>query len=224
MSGSTSIRRLLFIVPISLVLGAAILGLAKPASTPDCVVAAEWAFENRSNLPATLSEFSTFRMSYRRAIYRELDSLTQMRLWREHFESFLDGDTQLTPEQALYLETLISNVDRYVGNPIIARKAVSHDSVTVVAKRVFGDSLARAIVATLGPEEQPITRDAPQSLNSDDSDSNTPPVCSCSYSSDWCYVSVSHCILAADDCRPTTGGCGTLFCHDCTGICAYQAQ
>src|SRR5688572_20533215 len=151
-------RRAVLLTP--LVLAAAIaanaLGTSSVVNAADtkslCQVANDWAVANRANLPTKLSGFSEHEVAYRKAIYNLITVEQRRELWREHLTSFLGPASRLTAAQQKVLQGAIARLDEYVDLPAKAQAAIKRDGLTPKRLRtLFGDSLAAAIFATLGP-------------------------------------------------------------------------
>lgn len=185
-------------------------------STPECLVASEWAFANRDRLPTTLRAFREHSASERRAIYRELSDADRRNLWRAHIQYVLDAGLELTQQQRLELDLIVLRIDEYVGNPILGRRAHARDSLDSRIRDTFDPRTAALLFASLGDEVAP--KQAARE------DRNNYPNCSCSTSSSFCMILVcTYGGWADEDCIPVPG-CGLFWCYICDGACTNEAM
>ena len=210
--------------PLVVVASSLLLGAAPPRPRTDerCAArkaAMKWAATNRLILPRTLKQFSAYSMVYRKAIYHELSQADRESLWREHLTSFLGAGSVLTTEQQATVRFVLSRLDSYVGSSAAGRAALKRDGLTPQRlKDQFGPTLARLIFSTLGPEEPLTLAIQAGSLRTiGERTTKSLPYCNCSIASDWCGN--GHCGLSSTDCMPVDEGCGTLWCHECDGVC-----
>jgi hypothetical protein len=189
-----------------------------------CQVANDWAVSNRANLPTTLNGFSEHELAYRKAIYNLITIEQRRELWREHLTSFLGPASRLTAGQQEVLQGAIARLDEYVDLPAKAQAAIKRDGLTPQRLRtLFGDSLAVAIFATLGPPAErsrvATAVDGAVATLTGKTDSPQGGDCECSTESDWCVGS---------SCRPLPCmyklGCGTFWCHICDGLCSAASN
>jgi len=121
--------------------------------------------------------------------------------WVAHLEQSRLGQPAMTvPQLAVWTQALAlaANPANFVtGGPIPAiAGAVSDQAIAA-----FGLERARAIFATLGPSDPPIS-------------TARAPTCSCSTLSDYCSAR-----CRSGGCTRTAGGCGFLYYYDCNGQC-----
>lgn len=216
------IKRLVSLVIVSLLL---LLGLASwpggqshevAASTADPAIRCTWDF---SSMLADLNGCTLFE---RRLIYDRLPIAKRRSLWAEHLSSFLHPVSLLTAAQQATVRRTIERLDYYITAPSgaeQAKAALENDGMTASRLRAeFGDSLGKAVFATLGPDERAFGHtvgDHPwNGVPALSSNGNRLIYCSCSQVSDWCCQGT---------CGPfacTAGGnCGTLFMFECNGVC-----
>ncbi|SDH59621.1 hypothetical protein SAMN05421505_118130 [Sinosporangium album] len=107
-------------------------------------------------LPENYAEFNTHTMSCRRRIFGELGPDTQSRLWSEHFIHYRAAHPNLSPQQ----EQVMAAVEAILANEAIFRVPPTelqddHERLQREAIEAFGFDEARALIATLGPEDPP---------------------------------------------------------------------
>lgn len=208
--------RLLVLMPLAVLLVVATAEKWGEGPRPLCQVAADWAKDHRGTLPTSLAEISKYDMFYRKAIYHELSFPQRRELWREHLSGFLRPDVKLTDEQRSMVEYTVDHLETLVVPEAEAKKAHAAAGLEPThLESVFGDSLAHAIFATLGPE------DPPRLAIPKDSTTSGKPLdpCTCSTGSDWCTGIWNTCISVL--CGMTDSGCGTLWCWACVGQCGF---
>jgi hypothetical protein len=174
-----------------------------------CEEAAQWAESVESSSFASLSAISAVPLVYRRAIYSRLTEQEQIGLWRAH----LTRESERTPmsaAQRAFLSVASDSLEIWFSADSAARVTLS-DRMRPRAKDLFGDQLATALFAKLGPDD-PVSPSAPAS-------NALAPNCSCATADDWCGGS-NHC--TSGGC--TTGGsCGWFWQKPCNGLC-YQNE
>ncbi len=174
----------------------------------------------------TLEGFSKCSLPDRKAAYHGLPLTVRRDLWREHLQSFLAPEFALEQPQRSKLEFIISRLDSYVvlrADTALARSARAQDGLSAkVAMALFGDSLARAMFAILGPDqridghtvgEAPVIAGSPPP--------KVVPYCNCHIQSDFCcHGSCGNplgCISVPDE-------CGWFWTEDCNGICSAASE
>lgn len=222
LTGGLHLRALAGLVLVIGATGATPRGTERP-----CEIARRWVESHAWAIPTTLERFSRYPLLYRRVAYDKLNFAQRRSLWREHLESFLGPQSKLTQGQQGILRYAISRLDQYIEAPARSHAALERDGFTIPRMRAqFGDSLARTIFFTLGPDEprlasvQGVRTSLPRG-NLKESATNKAaqlPDCSCNIGSDWCS-SGSSCNTS--NCRWLPDGCGTLWCYSCNGAC-YQ--
>lgn len=212
-----------------LVLSAAAID-ARPRFSHQGVSASCLAAVNGSLGIASLSSCS---VPERRRIYGDLTTYERRMLWNEHLLSFVGPGSHLTADQEESLQTVISRLDEYFGPDGTA--ALERDDLTPARlTQEFGEPLARAMFATLGTDvrygghpagQTHVVLDERGAVAGIDyrlpgldplQEVGSPPYCQCSQQSDWCCQ--GECGLGEDDCI-VQSGCGTLWLHDCDGLC-----
>jgi hypothetical protein len=211
--------RLLAIAAIAPLFIATLGANTDPPPRAECQVARDWVSAHRAFLPTTLAGMSAYPMVFRKAAYHELSASRKASLWREHLSSFLRPEGRLTSNQKAIVRGVISKVEVYLDGTR-GKQAAVRDGLTPARLRVaFGDSLARSIFATLGPQErrQPESGSAVLSkITGKATPLQAMPYCSCSRGSDFCGGG-GHC--GVGDCVVVNDGCGLLWCHECDGQC-----
>ncbi len=166
----------------------------------ECELAKEWVEANLDALPKTLGAFSEHSVTFRRAIYGELDTEARVSLWRQNLVAVADGAT-ISPERRLYLQELSGRLDGYLRDSTPRSEL---DALTEEARAILGGDLALRAIGMLGPvpEATPAVTD-----------------CSCSTRSDWCPLSSGGTsICFGGGCRRVLF-CGTLWLRVCDGKC-----
>lgn len=201
-------------------------GAAPPPPELPCTVAARWVESHRALLPTTLEGLSSYPMLYRKAAYRALTTTQRRAVWREHLSTFLGPASPLNARQQASLRGIMTRLDQYVDTTRQSRAAQRRDGLTSMQLRVqFGDRLARAMFATLGPSDPEPNELVAKALRqtgalraSDPKASIQHPNCACSGASDWCSGS-STCNGSNIECITSGSGCGTFWCYSCDGLC-----
>jgi hypothetical protein len=113
-----------------------------------------WVVEHRDALPRTLAELVQFPMADRRAIRSAVSPEVRLGFWREHLESFLTTESQLTPDQ----QTCVRDVVDELPGIFLSEPAVGAERALRQTKRIgtlFTPEQARLIFWQLGPPEPP---------------------------------------------------------------------
>lgn len=221
-------RKLLKAVPL-LGLGAFVLsgGLAAPAMAAGRSgngAAARWVRANGDRLPTIYADFASYPMSYRRAIFNASSPAVRADLWTKHFEHYRKTHPALSPAQVAVIEDAERLAPRVLmtGKDQKALRALAASAVSV-----FGVHEARALLATLGPQESPqeSAHKAPQGSmqaaagtrarsvdlwcepTGPDCDTNCESITGCSEGT--CY----------GPCVCSSSGCGDLWLRECNGLC-----
>ena len=179
-----------------------------PAVVPECELADQWVAANLDALPTTLATFGEHSTTFRRAIYKALDTDVRISLWKEHLVA-VARDVE-SPQQRLFLSEVSRDLDHYLqsATPQSEIKALEEKAVAVLGK-----DLAHRAIAVLGPDPEPTTRGGILA-----------PDCGCSTESDWCnawrwpWQPVRSCVEGSAGCLETEG-CGTLLLFPCDGLC-----
>ncbi|WP_212908514.1 bacteriocin fulvocin C-related protein [Streptomyces sp. TS71-3] len=226
-------RKLLKAVPL-LGLGAFVVsgGLAAPAmaaprSGPGA--AAKWVRANMDRLPASYSDFGSYPMAYRRAIFNALSPTARAHLWTAHFEHYRKTHPGLSPAQAAFIDDASRLAPRLIttGGDREALRALATRAVTT-----FGADEAGALLATLGPRES--TQASPQA-GGQAALQTVPKVAPRSADGTqaaawWCEDVGPECntnceaITGCNDqcwgpCVCSSSGCGDLWLMECNGLC-----
>ena len=173
------------------------------ALAPECELAEEWVTANLDALPTTLADLSKHSMTLRRAIYRALDTETRISLWQENLAE-VAREATLTEQQRLFVKRVSHELSGHLRDTTPQSEL---DVLAKEAKAVLGEDLARRAIASLGPEEAPITVTENGNLVN--------PDCSCSVQSPFCGFP-RMCKIA--QCH-WTAGCGFLWLFICNGFC-----
>jgi len=211
-------------LPTGVVVAAVLSAMAWPARSI-CAVGREWLPEANAPLKVTLSSMAACTQPERKIIYRYLSMEQRKELWRSHWSSFLGEGTKLNAKQQATLRMALSHIDNYFVSVTGGRTGLETDSLT--SKRLkaeFGDSLAIAIFAILGPDQKFTGHNLASLLRAQNSATGGPsalqelPYCNCSISSDWCCTGTCS---NSVECV-TQGGCGTAWMYDCNGLCSTR--
>ncbi len=170
--------------------------------------AAAWVTANRDRLPQTYQAIIAYSPDYRRAIHAALPASTRARLWREHVASYRAAHPPATSEQ----QRALADLERYISDDAVfggdkgdksdARvRADQEMSRQMIA--AFGADEAYRVMASLGPDDQPVPARA--------------EYCSCSDASDFCRVG-THCQYRVS-CERIPSGCGAWWDYTCDGHC-----
>lgn len=180
---------------------------AKPAPAPECVTAQRWVDAHVHSLPTTIIKFSSYRQSYRRAIYNALPESVRVELWHQQL-AYYQNRTELTGAQRTFLYNTDSNLTAFVAGKMDGTDAAFREH----ARAILGDSLAQAVLANLGvntPEDGAATSSDAASLFGS---------CGCSGESDWCATTGPGCNTNVG-CTGSSSGCGTFWGYSCNGQC-----
>ena len=176
-----------------------------PGGVLECELAEEWVATNLDKLPTTLNAISEHSITFRRAIFRELDTRVRISLWREHLAAVAHDVT--SSEQRLFLVRVSGELDGLLSG---AEPPSELDVLVEQARAILGEDLARRAMGVLGPEPEPVAAAA--------EDGSVAPqvLCSCSTVSDFCPIP-SKCLAGACVTRPR--GCGWFWFYACNGLC-----
>jgi hypothetical protein len=202
---------------IGIAAGIVLTGRA-PALADEAGRAAAWVAANKDRLPKTYDEFSAYNLTYRRAIYRELEPAARRRLWAEHVARFRRSHSSLTPQQAAALEKLDAQVAQSQTFRIQAAEAADprEEQLRDELIAAFGEEKAIALVAVLGPAEPRAAAETSPS-----GDVGVQVACECSRQSDYCsYPAISGWVCSGrPSCTASWDGCGWLWRYACDGMC-----
>jgi hypothetical protein len=197
------------VLALSVVALAPYAGEATRPQAP-CEIVAQWVNENREAIPQTLVGLSKLPMAYRRAAVATLPMSVRRSLWREHISSFISDSTRLTTDQRSIIRTTLAHLDEYVDTTGAGKAARIRDGLTTArVNAVFGDSLAAAIFATLGPAD-PVVK------------GKALPHCDCNRAEDFCSKKPCSTVSQAGEWCAVVRGCGWLWCDLCDGTCPYS--
>lgn len=176
-----------------------------PGGVLECELAEEWVATNLDKLPITLNAFSEHSITFRRAIFRELDAKVRTSLWREHLAAVAHDVT--SAEQRLFLERVSGELDGLLSG---TEPPSELDILVQQARAILGEDLARRAMGVLGPEPEPVAAVA--------EDGTVAPqvLCSCSTASDFCPTPAR---CSAGACVPRARGCGWFWLYGCDGLC-----
>lgn len=113
-----------------------------------------WVEANRGQLPEQFDDFVAHPMAYRRAIFAELSLQVRSRLWSEHLARYRQDHPDLNQEQRAVLDQaqeLFADPDTFAT--VRTEPDPELDQLKDAAIAAYGHTEARALIATLGPEE-----------------------------------------------------------------------
>jgi len=190
-----------------------------PALADEAGRASAWVAANKDRLPKTYTEFSSHNITYRRAIYPELEPSVKQKLWSDQIAKFRQSHPNLTPQQ----ETALAKLDAQVAESGRFRKRVTakeadprDEQLRDELLHAFGSEEVIALATVLGPPEPRITTEGNSSGNIEALVS-----CECSRQSDYCsYPAISgwKC-QGVSSCTVLYEGCGWLYNYACDGMC-----
>lgn len=203
----TRVRKL---VMMGLVLGGAGVTLAATSTVdePMCVVAARWAEENAKALPSSLTEFSTYSLPYRKAIYHRLSRAEKLNLWHEQVRYYLDSLT-LTDAQRAFIVKTDQEMEQYFG-PERREERIQQQYVSR-GKEILGTAIAKMVFADLGintPEARAVAKGDVVAGG-----------CSCNRSGGGDFCPTTGLACGQGSCIITADGCGWWWCEPCDGDC-----
>ncbi|MGW5260920.1 bacteriocin fulvocin C-related protein [Microbispora sp. NPDC004025] len=188
-----------------------------PALADEAGRAEAWVAANRNRLPKTYERFSTYNITYRRAIYRELDPKARQQLWADHIANYRMTHANLTNEQNAALAKVDARVAQLNTFTTRVREKADPEDERLLQDltQAFGQDEAIALVAVLGPADKP----SPEAANS--SNSGVLVTCECSTQYDLCYwPSQSNKVCSQlPSCSVTWDGCGLFYQYGCNGMC-----
>ncbi|GGP83197.1 hypothetical protein GCM10010140_10080 [Streptosporangium pseudovulgare] len=188
-----------------------------PALADEIGRAEKWVAANRDRLPKTYEKFSTHSITYRRAIYHELDPAVRQRLWADHIANFRSAHPNLTDQQQAVLAKVDAHVAELRTFTTRVREKVDPGDERLLQEMIeaFGQDEAIAAVAILGPAD----KSAAETANS--GDAGVLVTCECSTMYDLCYwpTGANKVCSQLPSCSVTYDGCGLLYKYACNGMC-----
>ena len=198
----------------------------------DCNDADLWVNEHREKLPDTLAGLLSLPSHYRMLTFSALSPVDKSRLFREHYESFLQQNPQLTDQQV----ALIHEVMNLATPDLYRHEDGEHPGGREADEKMFNrlaDTFSRAQLIEMSLKLAP-TKTNYFSLLSLRTNLRSRLVglldnfaftqvaharegleCDCEWEF-WCTLMGGKCYYG---CQPGYGGCGLLFCELCTKIC-----
>lgn len=173
--------------------------------------AAGWVAKNPGKLPHDYDEFSSYSLTYRRAIFRALPAQVRSQLWVEQFRRYRAAHPELTAAQRAVLdraEAIAADPSTH-STAMTEAKHATFQQFGAAAREAFDAPEAAALFANLGPATSAAF--GPQRPASPESD------CTCSTTDDWCG-SPTWCFYVKDQCD-FVGGCGSQWVYLCDGFC-----
>lgn len=191
------------------VVGGLILAGRAPAfANAGTVELRSWLKANAGNLPSTYDEITSYALSYRRAILANSSGAVRSRMWTEQLLRYQQTHPGLTAAQneVIGSAAAIAASEATFDFELADRSAISArlDALGAAARREFGQSEARTLLATLGTAAATAAPDAA-------------PPCNCSIRSDYCdtrCIGAPFCV-----CGTSAHGCGTFWAFACNGQC-----
>jgi hypothetical protein len=192
---------------VAMAVGLTVAGRIPAFAQSEQVRARAWDTANKGRLPQHYQEVITRPLEYRRAIFGESSPQVPSRLWLAHLDQYRatypvlsEGRVQVLDQAAKILGD-VSVFEQSPPQPDIHHRL---EDLRKAAVDAFGEQEARALIATLGPVENPSMATA-----LDD--------CSCSTSNDLCG---SPPLCVSYECN-IYRGCGVLWLYLCNGFCVY---
>ncbi len=173
-----------------------LLPAAKEADAT-CAEAHAWARANADQLPTTYDGLAGYSMTYRKAIFENMNADQRRAAWGEQLQRELTRNTRPTlAQQEIFRRAfeLAAQMDQATEPKV--------SELSRAATAAFGAAEAERIFGTLGPSEQAVASAARY------------PTCNCSTTNDWCG---GRC--RGNSCYWTDAGCGFLWLVACRGIC-----
>ena len=169
-----------------------------------------WVAKNPGKLPHDYDEFSTYSLTYRKAIFRALPPQARSQLWVAQFQRYRSAHPGLTAAQRAVLdraEAIAADPNTH-GTAMTEAKHAKFQQLGSAARDAFGAEEASVLFTSLGPA-------APGAFGprqpADD------PNCTCSTTDDWCGAP-NWCFYVKDQCV-FVGGCGSQWVYLCDGFC-----
>jgi hypothetical protein len=116
-----------------------------------CEEAAQWAESVEASSFASLTAIGSVPVVYRRALYRRLSAQEQVALWRAHLTRESER-APMTAAQRAFLSLASDSLEIWFTADSAARVSLA-DRMRPRAKALFGDRLALAFFARLGPDD-----------------------------------------------------------------------
>lgn len=186
--------------------GIVFAGKAPAFAEQTCKAARAWVEANKHRLPESYDAIVEYPIAYRRAIFAELRPAVKGRLWTQHVNRYRDSHPGLSTAQIRVIDDIVA----VATDPSTFEPNGRQDQILRPLResvmQAFGHDEARALVATLGTEDEAIgTAVAP------DCDCNTKEA-------NYCPVT-GVCIHRRHNCVESTFGCGTFWLNRCNGGC-----
>ncbi|GAA1718450.1 bacteriocin fulvocin C-related protein [Fodinicola feengrottensis] len=199
--------------------------------------ASRWVATNAGDLPRTYDEIVAHSQIYRKAIYRALGAADRAGLWTEQLTRYRTAHhTELSVAQKALLDQALATFtdasifeDDAMSRPEVLQKLKSLEGS---ARSLFGDRLAFAIFASLGPgasTARPGTGGQQSAVQLPGTENVAEPpecdtLCECSVEDDWCTHPARYCrLLDCAHCKDIKctcfQGCGFAYQYQCDGYC-----
>lgn len=111
-----------------------------------------WIRRHPEALPTTLADLSRFPMAFRRILVNEVSPDVRLRLWREHFETFLRPEAGLTDQQRDMIVATAAELPHLLAAPAPNPTILDWERR---AAMVFSRHEAARIFMLIGPPEPP---------------------------------------------------------------------
>lgn len=176
--------------------------------------AESWVAKNPGKLPTDYDEFSSYSLTYRKAIFRALPSQVRSRLWVEQFQRYRSAHPGLTAGQRAVLDRSAAIAADPSTHAVALTEAKHREfqDIAASARQEFGGQEATALFTTLGPAENAVFAPRPMATDSDD--------CTCNTGDDWC-IDTKCTTYRITGCTWQGWGCGQQWVYICDGMCVY---
>ncbi len=189
---------------------------------PGCVAAAAWADVQGEELPRLYSDFSRFPSHYQRATFRQLTPAERLTLFTTNFAVRYDIIAALNEDEEAYARDVLRSMttELFTIPELGGLEVESHFAANGmpapkdIIEAIGLENTYALFVSVRAPDYLP---EAPAP-----SASAAPGDCECSAGGgDFCIMAGHNleCEEGADNCAPSTWGCGWLFLFDCDGKC-----
>lgn len=169
-------------------------------------------------------DISALPVSQRGDAFANSSAQKKSALWTLHMKLFLSKHPELTEEQRRIVSDAISLATPQFfeirsDNPEWATKVDEPlQRLTQRAVEAFTPEVAYKIFGVIGDSDTPSqSRKNSASPAQVQKVSMATPDCTCSISSDWCFLRSCY----GGGCWWKTSGCGTLYQYACTGLCRF---
>jgi hypothetical protein len=111
-----------------------------------------WVEAHRDSLPSNLDELARFPIPFRKVIATVVPHERRLAFWREHLESFVGDNSELSTEQQSFVREAALSLPTLLAKPAPNPEIVAWEARLAA---LFSRQAASRIFGTLGPAEPP---------------------------------------------------------------------